>query len=408
MVSFCRMMRITLAQLQFGLYNLYNLIIKHNHFNEVIKIKRFLFTLVIIIVILYTNYDEIKNFFTKTDINTDMKIASHTEALKEVPIISNDKPLDERALLENALIEQGKLHKPGFITNDFKLNKTYIAYYPFNDTFGYSTTYQSLANHTTFSFDAGTSLDYMMYNSTKENITSSHTIQHKTIDLIYGKHTKYDDDYYILGKDKIENIVYLMHIGSETEGYTDEIVEKMGQSLKTEEEGAYDAFYNDFAIDVNQLKFPLFHDERVSVYEASIAIDKIKRNTTIQLTYMLSEQDFLIYQIEENSTIIDDSYKEVESFTTTSGKLITEYVKEDDAENRVFHWKDHAYDYTLSLSLKNTDIIDKSELREVIESVFEDNRSFENKDVFQPTHKKATVNQATIELNKLFEEMQDE
>lgn len=371
------------------------------------KIKKYLFTLIIIIFMLYTNYDDIKDVFTKTDTNIPSMNSSNSEALKGIPIVSYDSPLNERFLIEKALTEQRKLYKPGFITNEFQLDKAYVAYYPFNDTSGYSTTYRTLANPTTFHFEASSSLDYTMYESIKENLTASKNIQHDTLNLLYGKHMNFDNDFYILGNDETENIVYLMHIGSEQEGYTDEAVKKIGQSLQTEQEGAYDLLYNNFSLDIEKLKFPMLHDQRVTVHEASISMDKFKDNTGVQVSYMLSEQDFIIYQIEEKPTVIDDNYKVVGDFTTSTDVEITEYAKEDNSDYRVFHWIEKPHAYTMSFSLKNPDVIDTNEMKEIIESAVKDKRSFENKDAFQPLNKEATLNKSDKKLNSLFKQMND-
>src|SRR5690625_5853557 len=96
--------------------------------------------------------DQINDVVTAPEEKIDKIGLPIDEDAIDLPVISDEHPVDERAMLEKGLEKQRDLYKLGFVSNDFKHLKTDIVYYPLDDTFGDSSAYQVPNNKTFFKF----------------------------------------------------------------------------------------------------------------------------------------------------------------------------------------------------------------------------------------------------------------
>ena len=317
----------------------------------------------------------------------------------DLPVISDEHPLDERAMLEKGLEKQRDLYKLGFVSNDFKHLKTDIVYYPLDDTFGYSSAYQVPNNQTFFKFEAGTSFESSLYDSMMDSFVEPNEIQHETLQMMYGEYIEEaTGDYYIIAKE--DDLTYIMQTGSKDEGYTEEIMEKIGATFRSENDGAFDPFYQHFSLDLSKIKFPKMNEDRVAIHDTKVSVHETAASE-IQITYMLSEQDTIEYQINDTKTSLKDEYKEVDTSRILKDLNVTEYKSNENDNHHLFHWTDEDYEYTLAVTLQNEDIIENEEIYEIIESATQDERSFEHKEIFDAINEMPKRTKAEKSLTKL-------
>lgn len=322
----------------------------------------------------------------------------------ELPIISEEHSLDERAMLDNAIEKQRHLYKPGFISDAFDSVSTYIVYYPLDKTFGYSSMYRMPYEQVSFKLEAGTSFEASLYDSMVDSFVNPMEINHDTLQMMYGEYIeKSTGDYYVTATD--EDTTYILQIGSEEEGYTEDIVRQMGATLRTEEDGAYDPFYQQFDLNLDKVKFPEVNEQRAVIHDASVSVVGLDGESEINITYMFSEQDTIVYHIQNTEFSFDDSYEKVSTFTLSDGTEVNEYVIDSNDKQHFFHWMDREYDYTITASLENTDIIDTEDMQQMIESAINDERVFENKTLLQPINKLPERTKAENNLIELLEDM---
>lgn len=315
---------------------------------------------------------------TETKIeDTGLPIA---ENASELPITSVENNLDERSLLEEAIKQQHELHKLGFITNSFTDMNTAFVYYPLHDTFGYSATYEIPNTQTSFTFEGGTSFNHSHYESIVDKFAFKQQINNPYISLLYGKfNDELDEDYYIVGHDN--NMTYILQIGSEEEGFSEEIVRLIGESLRSEVEGAFDPLYNNFSIPLSDIKLPSLNEQRVAIQDIHLSVNTIRDTSNIFMTYLLSEEDTITYQIASTEPQIEKSNKKASTITLNNGTKVNQF--ETKSKEQIFQWDDGTNYYTMTVMLKDDTIIQSDEIIEIIESAQKDTRTFDDEQFFQ-------------------------
>lgn len=326
------------------------------------------------------------------------------EDAESLPIISEEHALDERAMLEKGLAEQSTLHKLGFMTDEFPIAHTHIAYYPLEETFGYSSMYRIPGAQTFFKFEAGTSFGASLYEDMLDHIVEPKKIDHDTMETMYGKYIdETDGDYYVLAKDK--GLSYVLHIGDEAEGFTEKVVADIGSTLRSESDGAYDPFYKRFALDLEKLHFPKINQKRAVVHDTNVYYWEADERSAISLTYMLSEQDTISYMIQDIKSDISSEYKMVDEFLIKDNIEVTQYEFDGNKQRALFHWQLDHYDYTIETDLENKAILQNEEIHQIIASSLEDDRGFEHTELFAGVNKKPNRTKAekklTTSLKKL-------
>lgn len=349
----------------------------------VIKVEKYLLAIIAMIMLLMTSCDQVKEVLTDSEETFEEIGLPIEDNANELPFITDEDYLDERTMLERGLEQQRELYKLGFLTNDFNNAGTYIVYYPLDKTFGYSSMYRIPNSHVSFKFEAGTSFEASLYHAMIDQFVNPKEITIDTLQLTYGKYLhESNGEYYVMTKD--EETTYLVQAGSETEGYTEEIVQYLGESLQTEEDGAYDPFYQYFSLDIDKLRFPTVNDRRVAIHDASVSVVGVDEQSQVSITYMLSELDSIVYRIGDTEPSLNEEYAVKDELTITDGISVTEYEHEENKSHHFFHWMDDSYHYTMEVKLDNEDIIKTAEIHDMIESAIQDGRSFENPALFQP------------------------
>lgn len=303
------------------------------------------------------------------------------ENATELPIISVENNLDERTLIENVINDQRELYKLGFITHSFTNMNTSIVYYPLNDTFGYSATYIIPNTQTSFTFEAGTSFNHSHYDSIVDQLAIKQHINNPYVPLLYGKyHDELAEDYHIAGQDN--DTTYMLQIGSEEEGFSEEIVRLIGESLRTEAKGAFDPMYDHFSVPLEHIKLPSLNEQRVAIQDIHLSINTIHDTSDIFITYLLSEEDTITYQIQDTEPLLEKATNKGDTITLKDGTKVKQFERK--SKEQIFQWYDETNYYTMTVALKDTTIIQPDEIIEIIESAHKDTRTFNDEQFFQP------------------------
>src|SRR5699024_128578 len=122
-----------------------------------------------------------------------------------------------------------------------------------------------------------------------------------------------------------------------------ELARSLGESLKTEEEGAYTPFYERFALDEHTFHFPMFHKDFVNHVEVSITdIGQVELSWTndVFLRYNVGEEESeFTYIIRHTNRFADNiDYTEIESLETENGNTVTAY-ESDRLDNVTYVWE---------------------------------------------------------------------
>ncbi len=80
-----------------------------------------------------------------------------------------------------------------------------------------------------------------------------------------------------------------------------------------------------------------------------------------------------------------DYYKPIDDVETENGVKVTIY-KEDDRDNEIFKWTDGTYFYELNFRKQDKSLVNSVDILAIIDSAMEDEREFENKEVFKATN----------------------
>jgi hypothetical protein len=162
----------------------------------------------------------------------------------DAPIIDEDHTSDERGALANAIQGQREQLKFSFITDDYHISHIGTTADAQENKFVSSATYTYPNVDSGFAFEAGTMLSDRDFIEEAE----AKTFDQPALKASYGVGDDGGGDrYFISGKDE-NNIKYIMTTQSASNGYTDEMMEQMIKSMKTEEDGAYDPLYKFFSL----------------------------------------------------------------------------------------------------------------------------------------------------------------
>lgn len=368
--------------------------------------KKSLFVTIIVVLLITASCSEIEELLPETEEEFQEVGLPIEDDAETLPITTGEHILDERAMLIKGIEEQKKLHKLGFITDEFPMINTQIAYYPLEDTVGYSSLYQIPDHQTFFKFEGGTSFESSLYEMMEEQLVDTEEIEHDSLEAIYGKYQEdKDGEYYVIAKN--EDLSYIIQIGNEAEGFTNKIVKSIGNTLRTEADGVYDPFYQQFALDIDKLQFPTINDKRAVIHDANIYNWEKDKHSGIHITYMLSEQDTLTYTIENAEKNIPDAFQSEDTFTVHDDIEVTEYHDENKDAISLFHWQVDDYDYTLEVHITNKGVITKEEIEDIIASSFTDDRTFKKQDVLEAENKKPNRTKAEKKVSKSLKNMKE-
>ncbi|PWA12908.1 hypothetical protein DCC39_03290 [Pueribacillus theae] len=339
--------------------------------------------------------------------NSEKEGKETKEKDNSAPLVDENNPLDERAMLEEAMNRQRDVLKLSFITDDYRSSRVNVGYYPLDDEFSYAASYMYPHLISSIFFEGGTT------NLTSDNghidTSNGEKLDHNSLDALYGANesTSGGDTYYITGEDK-NGASYIVTAEDSNQGYTNEMMKLMGKSMKTEEEGAYDPFYHMFSLDIDKLKFPKINKKRSDIYAAGIGVEEGSIGSHIGITYLTGDRDQISYSIQDKESlwVNDDLYEEVGEEKTPGGYSVIEY-SDNGEDDRYFYWSDGEYYYELVVTASNDKTIATEDIYTIIDSAMSDDRAFATKTVFDAINEKPAFTENEKELNKLIEKLED-
>lgn len=349
--------------------------------------------------------DETKETGTKDGQETKDS-TEKTEDEKEFsgPLISKDNPIDDRGVMKETVERQKNVLKLSFITDNYPISNIQLAFYPTEDDFSYNTMY-GLPTETigSFQYYARSEYDASDVDGFVEGLKDPKQLDHDLMEAYYGTYDdEYENNYQLYGL--AEDISYELFAGLESEGYTDELVECIGKSMKTEADGAYDPFYKHFSLDLDKIKFPYISQDRAEIYAFIVSYwGEDDDDSRISINYHLGDSS-LYYGINSNPKTWYSV--EVDKGKTPEGIEVTEYSEGDD--DRYFGWTDGTYSYHIQYTPPEKNEFDTEDIYDVIDSSINDERTFEDKTFIQTATDKPNLTENEEKINKLMKKIKAE
>ena len=342
------------------------------------------------------------------------------ERYDDYEMIDIHEPYDERAVIEQMMDEQRDLLKPGFITkitdssgNDFEFRHGEITYNSDTDELIYEADYLYQKMSFLLQFTAHKNSEEDIFEEELKQMEEVEPLHIPHADGYMGSKTGGRDLYhtFVAQTDDTDYNFSRNHLDMEQDDV--EVVRAIGESLKTEEEGAYTPFYERFTLDPSTLHFPMLHKDFVHHVEVTIGdIGDYEPTNDIFMTYYVGEDDkSFTYQIRnEGRFAYSDIYIEEERFETENGLTVTMYVDEK-AGNDVFVWEHEDIAYAMMID-PTEGLFTDEELEAIIDSSIDDSREFSSDDIFEPINDEPKLSdkdqEALTQLEKIADDIQRE
>ncbi len=333
---------------------------------------------------------------------------------KDYDFIDEKDPVDERAVIEQAMDEQRTIMKPGFITERYNIENGFDL--SFQSTY-YNQKTEELRHRVNVTHAIS---DAFLAFETEKN-TSEERYEEKLEEMNDAKpldnHTGYvglveedGEKRYDFAIEEDDTFYFFERGRAVEEGYDEELVKLLGESLKTEEEGAYSYFYDRFKFHVDELHFPLMSKDAVENIEVEIndlgywAFDN---PNTINVTYDLGDETVFEFAIRGMEMYANDvGYSEVDQEETEDGIVVTTYDNER-SEQQIYAWEaDDSY-YAISIAEPEKASLSTDDIYAIIDSSRDDERSFSNKDLFTQQLEEPQLEAIDEEILNKLEEMGD-
>lgn len=305
---------------------------------------------------------------------------------KDIDIIDTKDPVDERALIEQAMTEQRNLLKPGFITKEeewedgFELFFQETSFNEETEELAQTMTYIHTASDTYLPFEVEHNIDNNRYTEIVEQLNDPQPLEE--IDGYYG-YIEEDQEKYYQYIAKKDNTIY--YFENEEDQLDEELVAMMGNSLKLEEDGANNHFYKRFKFSLEDLHFPQINKEQIK--NTKVTIGDLghwgfDNNNFIKFTYELNNDIQLhFYNYGVDLYTPQSSNSEIKTEQTEGDIEVTTF--DTDVENRtVYLWEADNHYYVIELD-ENDETLSTEEVYAIVDSSREDSRKFSNEDIFE-------------------------
>src|SRR5699024_3584297 len=318
-------------------------------------------------------------------------------------LIDLENPLDERDAIEKSMMVQRDVLKPGFVTDDLDVMEIQVRNYVMDDAVRYRSVYKLPEKMSLLCFEANNMYTEDFYEELIKEFRKKKELNHKQIDGVYGlfgdgNYPSYD----LWGMD--DDFVYNISIGNEKDVDTEKLLGLMGKTLKSEDSGAYDPFYENFTLNLDDVKFPKLSAHHADLDSTMVSIDAYEgMNSAIELTYRIGGSETIYYFISENEgSLYENLYEKVEECELESGIVVTEY-KDESRDDRLFSWADGTYFYEFELRTMEKSLIETEDIFDIINSAMQDDREFANEDVFEQKVDKPKLGKNEKAVQKMFE-----
>ena len=313
----------------------------------------------------------------------DIENYDDSEMERNNNLIDDENFLDEREAIENFMEKQRELLKPGFIKNEKDMIDMQLDYMPIDGMLNYSAYYEGSQNVPIIFYKGMTNISEKFLEDRYSEFQDKKKLDHDKIDGMYGLMGDSYQTYDMWGQYK--GNLYNIGIAKENDETNEKLVEMISQTLKTEAEGAYDPLYSIFSIDMDKVKFPKLNNDYSELSTLSINYFGYDDKLSLDVNYQIGGYDSIKYSIFEKEITLPDYYKPIDDVETENGVKVTIY-KEDDRDNEIFKWTDGTYFYELNFRKQDKSLVNSADILAIIDSAMEDDREFENKEVFKATN----------------------
>ena len=320
---------------------------------------------------------------TKQVPEEDIENYDDSEMERNNNLIDEENFLNEREEIENLMEKQRELLKPGFIKNEKDMIDMQLDYMPIDGMLNYSAYYEGSQNVPIIFYKGMTNISENFLEDRYSEFQDKKKLDHDKIDGMYGLMGDSYQTYNMWGQYK--GNVYNIGIAKENDETNEKLVEMISQTLKTEAEGAYDPLYSIFSIDMDKVKFPKLNNDYSELSTLSINYFGYDDKMSLDVNYRIGGYDSIKYSIFKTEITLLDSYKPIDDVETENGVKVTIY-KEDDRDNEIYKWTDGAYFYELNFRKQDKSLVNSADILAIIDSAMEDEREFENKEVFKATN----------------------
>ena len=176
--------------------------------------------------------------------------------------------------------------------------------------------------------------------------------------------------------------------------FTNDLMDKVAHSLKNEQDGVYDLYFDRILIDYHKVKFPKLDPERINILSISSSFSEVS-GYSLELTYTTPDDIEFIYTIRDTEQI--ESQYQKQGVELVKDIEVTQYFNEYNDGFHVYMWTDGIHFYELKNSLQ-TSPTEKEHIYNIIESSLTDRREFENPSLFKPTNTKPTLTSEDQEI----------
>lgn len=324
--------------------------------------------------------------------------------------IDEKDPVDERAVIERAMDEQRTMMKPGFLTeHDFNLSFLSIEYNQQTEELRHRVNVDYVGSDAFLAFEAEKNTSEDRYEEKLEEMNDAKPLDNHTgyVGLVEEDGEKRYD--FAIHED---DTFYYFERGWEVdEGYDEKLVKLLGESLKTEEDGAYSYFYDHFGFELDDLHFPLMSKDAVENIEVEINDlgfwASNEANIVISVTYDLGDDTAFTYEINGIEMLSgNETFVEKEEGETDHGITVTTY--EDEVfEDTILAWEEDDYSYSITTHIDDTSL-STDDIYAIVDSSRDDDRSFARDDIFDPINEEPNLSDRDQDVLTHLEKIADD
>lgn len=333
---------------------------------------------------------------------------------EDYEMIDLSDPFDERAIIEEGMDAQRYLLKPGFLPDQdtiqtgFHLADYALTFHPKTGELSHEVKYSHKMSDASMTFKAEKKTSENQYEEMVDAIENKQPFEEHTGYYGYIEENGIKEYTYAI---QDEDTSYFFEKGWwDADFFDEEFVRLLGESLRTEADGAYSYFYDNFDFSLDSLHFPQMSQDAVE--ECTVTIRNLgytgeEHSNAIYLRYTLTEGEKISFIVEGmDTTSLMQNLIEKDQVETDNGTSVTIYEM-DNREGTYYTWeKDDAY-YTIFVHGGETTLSHK-DIYAIIDSSVDDTRTFERKDIFDQRVEEPTPTKIDKKILKKIEEIAEE
>lgn len=336
------------------------------------------------------------------------------ERYADYDIIDLSNPFDERAVIEEGIEAQRELLKPGFLPDQdalqtgFILSNYAMTYHPGTGELTHKVKYSHKMSDASMTFEAEKNSPNNRYEETVAGFESKKPFEDHTGYYGYVEENGKKEYSYAIREGDTS---YFFKRGWWDEGFFDDaFLHLLGKSLRTEADGAYSYFYDDFDFSLDSLHFPQMRQDAVEDFKVTIrnlGYTGEEHANAIYLRYGLTDGAKISFIVEGmDTTILMGNLTEKDQVETENGTSVTIYDM-DNREGTYYTWeKDDVY-YTV-LDHEEETSLSRADIHAIIDSSVDDARTFADEDVFDQQVEEPTLTETDEKILEKIEEIAGE